>query len=259
MTEHCDFLIVYQPQETNQLSIVLRDEDHGINYRTNEVILVAAESSRITLPAGTPFGNEDDPVWVLPQSQDPNLLYRGFSAERIPFGVFARPFNFRLTRVEGPGYFFAWQAAEFGALNVKMNTLDGIDDADKTTPIIGSHEHFNWGFTTTGVYRVTFQVDGQRVGESTNIVSEPTPFIFHVLPLPAEPPSPPRLAAPAMMPPGDFAFDLIGVVGSSYRIESTEDFQNWMEVKTITLDASPARVTLPSPLPRLRFYRARQL
>ncbi len=256
VSEHCDFLILYQPEATNQLSIVLRNEDHGINLRTNEVILVAAESSHIRLPAGTPFGSEGEAIWILPQSQDPNLLYLGFSAERIPFGVFARPFNFRLKSVEGPGQFFTWQAAEFGELNVKMNTRDGVNDADKTTPIIGSHEHFNWGFTASGVYRVTFQVDGQRVGESTNLVSEPSTFIFHVLPLPSEPP---RLASFSMASQGEFTFDLIGTVGANYRIEASDDFLAWTEVMALQLGMSPMRVTVLGQLPFQRFYRAREL
>jgi surface-anchored protein len=48
---------------------------------------------------------------------------------------------------------------------------------------VGGHEHHNWGFTTSGIYRAYFQVSGRRPGQSTNIVSAETPFTFHVLPL----------------------------------------------------------------------------
>jgi surface-anchored protein len=50
--------------------------------------------------------------------------------------------------------------------------------------LLGSHEHFNWGFSSTGVYSATFQVTGQRVGEATNISSLEHTFVFHVQPLP---------------------------------------------------------------------------
>ncbi len=258
ISEHCDFLILYQPEQTNALSIVLRNEDQGINLRTNEVILVAAESSQITLPAGTPFGNEGEAIWILPQSQDPNLLYLGFSAERIPFGIFARPFNFRLKSVEGPGQFFAWQAAEFGALNVKMNTRDGVGEADKTTPIIGSHEHFNWGFTTSGVYRVTFQVDGQRVGESTNLVSEPATFVFHVLPLPTNaPPTAIELRDPRLLADASFTFHLLGAASQSVVIQATENFAQWVPVTNLLITASPQLITIPADTNQSRrFFRA---
>jgi len=255
VTEHCDFLIQYDPAASVPLSIVLRDEDRRRNYRTNEVRLVAAETARLALPPGTPFGGEGDPVWVLPQSQDPNLLYLGFSAERIPSGVFSRPFNFRLVSVEGPGHFFAWQATEFGSLSVRMNTRDGIGEDDKTTPIIGSHEHFNWGFTSNGLYRVTFQVDGRRVGESTNLVSEPSTFDFHVLPLPA---APPHLEAVGVRPDGGFLLNLHGVAGRSYRLESSEDLVRWTEAQIIKMSMPIERVTVNAPA-GTQFFRARQL
>jgi surface-anchored protein len=52
-------------------------------------------------------------------------------------------------------------------------------------PLIGSHEHFNWGFSTTGVYCATFQVFGQRIGEATNILSRESTYLFQILPLPS--------------------------------------------------------------------------
>jgi surface-anchored protein len=255
VNDHCDLRILYQPLETNALAIVLRDEDQGRDYRTNEVILLVPEEARVSLPAGTPFGDEGAGFWLLPQGQDPGLLYLGVSAEGVPLGAFGRPFNLRLIRVEGPGDFFAWQAAELGGLSIKMNSRDGIGEDDKTTPIVGSHEHLNWGFTTNGVYHVTFQADGQRVGESTNLVSEPSTFTFHVLPLPAEPP---RLTAPRMVSGGLFTFDLFGGVGTTCRIEFTTDFETWIEVKTVRLETLPVGVSIDEPPPVRSFYRALQ-
>lgn len=255
-TEHSDFLILYQPEAANPLSLVLRDEERGINYSTNEVVLVVGESARITLPAGTPFGEEGEPIWVLPQSQDPSLLYLGFSAERIPLGIFTRPFNVRLMSVEGPGHFFAWQAGGFGGLNVKMNSRDGVTEADRTTPIVGSHEHFNWGFTTNGIHRVTFQVDGQRAGESTNLVSLPATFVFHVLPLPEVPPEPPRLSAPALNERGRFQFTLHGTPGHRYTIETSAGLSAWSEAKLVVLEHSSAMVELEPRAEPVLFVRA---
>jgi surface-anchored protein len=182
--QHVDLRMVYQPEATNLLALVLRDGDSNRTYQAEEAILIVAEEARLLLPPGTPFGQGGDPLWILPQSQDPNLLYLGTDAGLVPQGVFTGPLNLQLMAVQGPGHFFLWQAEEFGGLNVRMNSADGITEDDRTAPLAASHEHFNWGFSTSGVYRLTFQLSGQRLGETTNVFSPETTFTFHVFPLP---------------------------------------------------------------------------
>ncbi len=174
--EHTDFRILYTPAAANQLTLVARDDDHALNLASNEVILVARSNSVVTLPAGTPFGDAGQPLWILPQSQNVNLLYLGVSAEGVPGGIFTGPLSVQLKSLEGPGYFMAWQATGPGQFNIRMNTRDGISTNEAFTPLIGSHEHFNWGFSSTGIYCLTFQVTGRRAGESTNIVSPSLPM-----------------------------------------------------------------------------------
>ncbi len=182
--EHTDLRILYQPGTSNVLDFVARDEDNRINYASNQVVLIAKEQSRVTLPAGTPFGNGGQPFWILPQSQNVNLLYLGVSAEGIPQGVFSGPLTVQLKAIDAPGYFMVWQAVGPGLFNIRVNTRDGISVADAFTPIIGSHEHFNWGFSQPGVYCLTFQVTGRRANESTNLVSRECTFAFQVQPPP---------------------------------------------------------------------------
>lgn len=182
--EHTDFRILYSPGAMLPLALVARDADRGVNLASNEVILVAKDAARLTLPPGTPFGNGGAPLWILPQSQNVNLLYLGVSAEGVPAGVFNGPLSVMLRRFDGPGYLMAWQATGPGQFNIRLNTRDGLGANDAFTPLIGSHEHFNWGFSTTGVYSVTFEVVGRRLGESTNLSSLETTFVFHVQPLP---------------------------------------------------------------------------
>jgi surface-anchored protein len=183
--EHVDLLMVYQPESTNLLQLLIRDNDLNRIYSPEEAILVVVEKARLELPPGTPFGAGGDPLWILPQSQDPDLLYLGTDAGAIVQGVFSGSLILNLKEVQGPGDFFLWQAGQVGGLNVRMNSADGITEEDRTTPFAGSHEHFNWGFSTSGVYRISLQLSGQRMGESTNIYSPETFFTFHVLPLPA--------------------------------------------------------------------------
>ena len=183
--EHTDFRILYSAGATPALSLVARDADRGINLASNEVILVVRESSRLTLPPGTPFGDAAAPLWILPQSQNVNLLYLGVSAEAIPTSVFDGALRVELKRLLGPGHLMAWQATGPGQFNIRLNSRDGLTGADAFTPITGSHEHFNWGFSSTGVFSATFQATGRRLGEATNLTSAETTFVFHVLPLPA--------------------------------------------------------------------------
>ena len=178
------FRIGYHPDGANLLTLTARNEDLGVDYPSNQVILVVRESSRLTLPPGTPFGDAGAPLWILPQSQNVRLLYLGVSAEAIPTGVFDGALRVELKRFDGPGYFMAWQATGPGQFNIRLNSRDGLTDADAFTPITGSHEHFNWGFSSTGVFSATFQATGRRFGETTNLSSAETTFVFHVLPLP---------------------------------------------------------------------------
>ncbi len=252
--EHTDLRVLYDSSSTNELlSVVARDENHSINYRTNEVVLVVAESSKVTLPDGTPFGPGGSPMWILPQSQNPGLLYLGLSAEGIPLGAFNGPLQFALKAVSGPGNFFLWQATSGGTLDIQMSSADGIDAADIHNQIVGSHEHFNWGFTTNGLYQLTFQVSGQRVGETTNITSADTTFTFYVLPLPTNI----QLDGPRVLPDGRFTFNVVGATNSMIDVLATEDFAQWTTVITnLSIVSTPQQVTVPADLgkPR-RFFR----
>jgi surface-anchored protein len=185
LTSHVDIRVAYQPDnETNKLAVVVRDDDAGHIYLSNEVALVAVEASRLTLPPGTIFGNEGDPFWVLPQSQNPEVLYLGLSGEGLPGGTFTTDLALRLVAVRGPGRFFLWQAGAFGEFDLRMNTADGVTDMDHVAVSVGGHAHYNWGFTTNGIYEVVLQAFGQRVGIATNDFSLPTALRFEVEPLP---------------------------------------------------------------------------
>ncbi|MDB6040818.1 MAG: LPXTG-motif cell wall anchor domain protein [Verrucomicrobiales bacterium] len=257
--QHTDLHVLYDPSGTNILNIVARDvTDGNVDYQTNKVLLIVSEASKLTLPAGTPFGNEGDPLWALTQSQTPDILYLGLSAEGIPTGVFANgTLNFHLKAVDGPGQFLLWQAGQFGDFDVQMNSGDGITDADVHQQLIGSHEHFNWGFTATGVYYVTFQVSGQRIGESTNISSPESTFRFDVLPLPA--PVTPIELQQTSLTSGNLAFNIVGLNSGTVDIEATGDFITWTTVSTVTITSSPQAVTIPLDSTKpTRFFRVHQ-
>jgi surface-anchored protein len=265
--EHTDIQAAYDATATNNLSIVAFDVNHTIAYQSNEVYLVVAEASKKTLPADTPFGDAGAPLWILPSNQDPALLYLGLSAEPpqpgrpgVPSGVFSGNLTFKLKSVDGPGQFFLWQAPSPGGYDIAMNSADGITDADAHLQIIGSHEHFNWGFTTNGVYQITFQISGQRVGESTNISSPDTTFTFQVLPLPTNaPPATIELRDPRVLPSGQFTFNLLGAANLLVEVQGAESFTDWSTVTNLVPTASPQSITIPIDATKAsRFFRVLQ-
>ncbi len=217
--------------------------DLALNYTTNECILVVGELGKLALPGGTPFGNEGDPLYIIPQSQNPDLLYLGISTEGIAGGVFQGNLNVRLKSINGPGQFFLWQASSFGDFNVKMNTADGISAADLTTPLFGSHEYYNWVFTARGLYHLTFQVVGRRLGDTADITSADTPFTFQVLPLPAAAAILRTTQVPAN---GDLQIEITGSSGVTYRLETSGDLSHWIVLKNVTLTGATAAVAVPT-------------
>jgi surface-anchored protein len=183
--EHVDCpAILYQPASTPPLELIAWQRELNTDLRSNEVLFVVRDAARVALPAGTPFGNAGAPMWILPQTQNPSLLFLGVNAERVPAGAFNGLLTIRLVGFDGPGYFMAWQATGPGQFNIRIDTRDGLGAADALTPLIGSHEHFNWGFSTTGVYCLTWQVSGQRASDGATVASAETTFTFHVQPVP---------------------------------------------------------------------------
>lgn len=184
---HVDLALQYVPNDPEPLRIVVTDSDLGVVHPATNAVLVAVEGARLELPADIPpLGQAGDPLWVLPQSQNPLILFVGLSAGGVPPGTFDGPLELRLVGCEGPGSFFLWQS-EFGSLQFFMNTHDGVGPEDWFPELPGGHSHANWGFTTNGVYRLTLVASGRRLGESTNVQSAPTPVTFHVEPLPPTP------------------------------------------------------------------------
>ena len=187
--EHADLRVVLT--NTSDLAILVRNSDTGQNFNPTNVVLVVGESAKLTLPADLPpLGNTEDPIWVLPASQNPELLYLGISGDGLPIGSFDSPIRMRFLALDGPGNLFLWQTDAGGGLVFQVNTADGIDDSDAVSIAPGGHSHHNWGFATNGIYRVTLRAEGHRSGVETNDLSPEAALTFHVLPLPPPEPTP---------------------------------------------------------------------
>ncbi|MFO1487396.1 MAG: choice-of-anchor M domain-containing protein [Verrucomicrobiota bacterium] len=191
--QHADFRLQYLPtaEGTNRLDIIL-GYDTGTEHLTatnQQVCIVGGPAAKLFIPSNPDYaflGAPGAPVWILPQSQNLSLPYLGTSAEDIPLGVFDGPLNLELRSVEGPGNFFAWANTGAGQPPIiKFICTNGVvaTNFNVMNPFTGSHEHYNWGFSTNGLYRITYRVTGRRLGETTNIIGKDVAWAFQILPL----------------------------------------------------------------------------
>lgn len=190
MSQHMDFRLQYDANATgsNRLGLLL-GYDPAQRATNTQVYIVGNTNAQVNIPANPNFaflGAAGSPIWILPQSQNTSLPYLGLSAEDIPGGVFNDPMELELVAVEGPGNFFAWSVAGGGQPpTVKMIATNGVvaSPFNAAHVFIGSHEHDNWGFSTNGLYRVTFRANGRFLGDSTNTLGRDIAWAFQILPL----------------------------------------------------------------------------
>jgi len=154
-------------------------------FAPDEVILQVGAAAQTSVPADPSFsflGNPGDPVWVLPKSENPELLFLGIGAEELDPTDWTGGITLSLESVAGPGEFTIWDTDLFGAPLLRMNSGDGIDNLDNLEVIPGSHAHFFYGFTAPGDYSVTFEASGLFEGLAT--ASGPVTYQFSVIPEP---------------------------------------------------------------------------
>ncbi|QDT02340.1 hypothetical protein K227x_07160 [Rubripirellula lacrimiformis] len=92
-----------------------------------------------------------DSVWRLPQSNTAGLPFLGIAAEELLPAEFSAA-TLQLTSFDGPGEFALWQSGGFGGADVFWQSNNGLDSSDLLPLTIGGHDHFNFGFTSEGVY-----------------------------------------------------------------------------------------------------------
>jgi surface-anchored protein len=217
------------PNPGGTWSLTVGDRDDGITYApngtpgaTNWALLRVNSGAMQPRPGGSAFDflgvPAGQPVWILPQSQDPNLLYLGVSGYRGAspssgtngFGRYTltdprigSPSNgpwvqLSLVAVRGPGQFSVFQNGFSGPI-VWMASSDGIDASDELFIVDGGHIHYNWAFTQPGRYEVDFTAsaflaDGS--GNATTLTTSPvTTYVFDVV---APVPEPSSLALLAL-------------------------------------------------------------
>jgi surface-anchored protein len=167
------------------LELHIHDEtvEPGVERDPKDVVLRALAQARTTVPEDPAYaflGRPGAPVWILPQVQDPNLLFAGLSTEDIEPGVLADgQVTLTLCAVSGPGKVSLFTTDAVGAPAIVFNSRDGLPDTTALTA--GAHKHANWSFTAAGTYRFTFHAAARVAATNQMVTSAPTTVTFQVL------------------------------------------------------------------------------
>ncbi len=122
--------------------------------------------------------------YLFPEPSDVNTPYVGIGLEELVPDDWDGNITLTLTARTGPlGGEFSLYQVDLGTPTFFMSTFGGISGADSVSLVPGTHTHFNWAFTETGTYNLTFEisgthlVDGAKTASATytfNAVPEPT-------------------------------------------------------------------------------------
>ncbi|MCL7430345.1 choice-of-anchor M domain-containing protein [Streptomyces sp. YS415] len=142
-------------------------------YQPGEVVFHVTPVARRKIPQGYDFlGTPGDPVWWLPLSQHPDIVWPGWSTADWAKQEIDGRFTYRLDSVRGPGSVALFSDGALGGTDVQFNSGDGLPDA--TTINADTHRHTYWAFTAEGVYRTTWTwsatlADGRKVSDTETI------------------------------------------------------------------------------------------
>lgn len=169
----------------NALDVQLQEDVTGshVPHAPEDVLLKVKPESALELPDPVPpslsfLGQPGDTVYYLPQTQDPNLIWPGWSTERIPAGVFTNPLRIQVTDVTGPGEVFLWQTGSFGESKSVLG--GGFQLPGTISPNANVHAHANWAFTEEGTYSFTVVAGGDLAGGGGTVNSAPRTYTFQV-------------------------------------------------------------------------------
>lgn len=168
--------------EAGTLELSLHDGTTGTPVERDpaEVTLHVKPEAETAVPGDSAYGflgDPGDPVWILPQSQDPELLFAGWSAHELPAGAFqGDSVQLRLTAVSGPADVSVFDTGTSGPAK-RFDSGDGLPDSVAVSA--GAHHHTNWAFVAEGTYTLTFQASGQLT-DGTTVTSDAVDYHFTV-------------------------------------------------------------------------------
>ncbi len=183
-TGHTDVGIAFESGAFD-LHIGQHEASPPMEYEPGEAILaVDIAQAQSSVPSGDSWsflGAAGSSVWILPQVENPSLLFLGLGTEELDPGLFVNDeITLSLRAVRAPGAFSMYEVGVFGSPTVFVNSGDGISGADHLLLSAGSHRHVNWAFTTPGVYEVDFEASAILADGNQFVSSGPVTYTFSV-------------------------------------------------------------------------------
>ncbi|MGL5828300.1 MAG: choice-of-anchor M domain-containing protein, partial [Angustibacter sp.] len=119
-------------------------------------------------------------VWVLPEIQDPTLLWPGLAADEVPTGTFANDaISLNFSSFTGPDGVSIFSNGPSGEPQVLVDSEDSLPDV--VTLAAGSHSHANWAFEKAGTYQITVTASGVLASTGQSVTSDPAVLTFKVI------------------------------------------------------------------------------
>ena len=160
-------------------------------YDPGEIDITVPLAAEVVLGSDAAFlgATAGSSIWLLPSSQSGSesigAPFVGWGTEELDPGDWVGNISFTLDSVVAPGgsgHFAVWQVDGFGSLsNLAMSTAD--PGADAVVQAAGVHDHYNIGFTGTGLWEVTMTVSGTHATDG--FVSDTRTVYFNVVPEPS--------------------------------------------------------------------------
>lgn len=183
--EHADVGVNY---EDGAWDLHVHHHDLGEFEPSHAILGVDILAASNTVPSGAQWsflGNPGSPVWILPQTENHDLLFLGLGTEELASGIFVgNQVTLSLKAVSGPGNFSIYQTDMFGAPTVFMNSGDGITASDAVALTAGGHSHVNWAFGAPGAYQIAFEASGTLAAGNVFTSSGDVTYAFEVAAVP---------------------------------------------------------------------------
>ena len=138
------------------------------------VVFQVRRQAAVTVPDDPAYafvGSPGATVYVLPETQDPELLWAGLATEELEPGVFAGDrVDVRFRQVIGPDGVSLFVTDPVGAPVVAVDSEDGLPDV--VTLPVATHVHYNWAFERRGVYLLKVDVTGRLASSGATVTSD---------------------------------------------------------------------------------------
>ncbi|MFY1692937.1 TIGR03773 family transporter-associated surface protein [Plantactinospora sp. WMMB782] len=125
-----------------------------------DVVLQVKDNAKTKVPAGKDFlGEEGDEVWVLPQVQQPGIVWPGWNTQHESVVSSTRGnVTWALAGVDGPGRFTLFTTDSFGGADVLFDSSKALPQ--RLAIPLNTHAHGSWAFSEPGLYRLKVQMSG---------------------------------------------------------------------------------------------------